>query len=410
MKIGYACMCLHTADTKYRTCTKRYASPEKLREIITWNLSVLSHILRYNVQHDIRLYRFSSDLIPFGSSPINTLNWQQEFREELAQIGAYIRQHNLRVSLHPGQYSVLNSPNPDVVARTIEDLSYHSTLLDLMELDASHKLILHVGGVYGDKIQAMKRFIEQANKLSESIRRRLTIENDDHYYAIDEVLSIAEAVHLPVIFDTLHHQILSPLETHAPLEWLDMVHTTWKETDGIMKIHYSEQAPCKRIGAHADTVSSYLFHDFLKTLGNRDMDIMLEVKDKNLSAIKCNDIAKGCLHNPTETIQRYQYIIPDIAKLLSLPVAELYAYIDRQQKHPYDKTECMLLFERVQTSLVDVLHDREKKRMQAWRLRLKQDPSSYPLIIEALLGLLNKKGSSCVIGIYPLLYLTQLHV
>lgn len=292
MKIGYACICLGEEECRQRTCTQKYASEVVLKEIIEWNLNALKNILQYNVEHHILLYRLSSSMIPFGSSPINTLNWRVMFKEAFAQIGAYIATYGLRVSMHPGQYTILNALNQDVVMRAIEDLRYHCDVMDLMGLDATHKMILHIGGIYGDKESAMKRFIDVYHHLDEVIKQRLIIENDDRYFTIEDVLYISKQIKIPVVFDNLHHEILPPKHAKTISTWLSLVHDTWREMDGVQKIHYSQQNPLKRVGAHAQSIEINPFLSFLKQL-EFDLDIMLEVKDKNISALKIQYLING---------------------------------------------------------------------------------------------------------------------
>lgn len=116
----------------------------------THNLAALERMIDYNRKNDIKLFRISSDLIPFGSSPINALAWP-EIRKTFDRIGAKIRKNGIRVSLHPGQYTVLNSPTEDVGERAIADLIYHDKILAALGTDTTNKIVLHVGGIYGDK-------------------------------------------------------------------------------------------------------------------------------------------------------------------------------------------------------------------------------------------------------------------
>lgn len=87
--------------------------------------------------------------------------------------------NDIRVSMHPGQYTVLNSPNDDVVKRAIEDLNYHVKVLDNFGVGENHKIILHIGGVYNDKEQAINRFADNYKRLNDQVRERLVIENDE---------------------------------------------------------------------------------------------------------------------------------------------------------------------------------------------------------------------------------------
>ncbi|NCB41850.1 MAG: UV DNA damage repair endonuclease UvsE [Clostridia bacterium] len=287
MRIGYACLAVGVPDTKQSSCRKSHATEEVLSGVTRNNLRALDHIIDYNIRNDILLFRISSDLIPFGSSPVNFLNWSEMFQAEWEEIGYKIKQSGMRVSMHPGQYTVLNSNDADVVRRAIKDLEYHALILDNMGLDATHKIILHVGGVYQDKQTAVKRFKQNYQILDESIKKRLVIENDDQSYSIEDVLEIGESLDIPVIFDNLHHALNGVKNSVTPYDWIQRCKSTWKMKDGAQKIHYSQQNLNKRPGSHSEHIRIDDFVDFCSSLNRSDIDIMLEVKDKNLSAVKC---------------------------------------------------------------------------------------------------------------------------
>lgn len=286
MRIGYACLTSGVPDTRLRTCSLKNADTDTLSARIHENLKVLSRMLDYNIENGIRLFRISSDIIPFGSHPVNTLQWWNMFAAELMEIGEKARENGMRLSMHPGQYTVLNSPNEEVVERAVQDLRYHCRFLDALGMGPAHKLILHVGGVYGDKPVAMERFIQNYRRLDLNIRSRLVIENDDRQYTAGEVLCIGTREGIPVVFDNLHHQIYRD-DSRTEMEWVAACGTTWGARDGPQKMHYSQQAPGKRAGSHSATIDAELFLDFYRRLPSLAPDIMLEVKDKNLSALKC---------------------------------------------------------------------------------------------------------------------------
>ena len=289
MSIGYACLNIGTPNTNIRSVMQRNATPEKLTEVTAHNLEALEKMVDYNIANDIRLYRISSDLIPFGSSPVNTLDWPEIHKEAFERIGAKIRKNGMRVSLHPGQYTVLNSPTEDVVERTITDLVYHDKILTALGTDTTNKIVLHVGGIYGDKEAAMDRFAENFQHLPEGVQNRLIIENDDRLYNIEEVLGLANRLQIPAVYDNLHHAINPPPSGGTDQYWIAEANKTWKEADGKQKIHYSQQAPGKRSGAHTDTIQLETFLQFYNQLDDSTIDIMLEVKNKNLSALKCQN-------------------------------------------------------------------------------------------------------------------------
>lgn len=287
MRIGYACLTVGVPDTALHTCIMKNATEERLAELIGWNLAALDAMLDYNITNDIRLFRISSDIIPFGSSPANTLEWDKLFAPQLAALGDKARENGLRLSMHPGQYTVINSPNPEVVERAVEDLRYHTRFLDSLGLDATHKIVLHIGGIYGDKTEALQRFAASYRRLDAAIRARLIIENDDKLYSAADVLTIAETEGIPMVYDNLHHQVHGSDSDHTEAEWIVRAGLTWRLEDGPQKLHYSQQDLDKKPGSHSHTVGIDAFLAYYSALPGENLDIMLEVKDKNLSAVKC---------------------------------------------------------------------------------------------------------------------------
>lgn len=145
MRIGYVC---HTylVDFHYKTLHAKTLSKETFLSIVKHNLEVLQKQMEYNVEHDISFQRITSELIPFASSSLCPIDWKLEFAETLQSIGAFILQHRIRVSMHPGQYTILNSPVDKVTKQSIAELQYHADLLDCLGLDSTHKIVLHLGG------------------------------------------------------------------------------------------------------------------------------------------------------------------------------------------------------------------------------------------------------------------------
>lgn len=200
-------MTVGVPNTGMKSCLIKNVSEEKIKQLIRHNIVSLQNIINYNNSYAIRLFRISSDVIPFGASQANTMQWTDLFRQELLELGGSIKSAGIRVSMHPGQYTVLNSPDRQVAKYAIQDLAYHCTFLDSLEVDSTNKIILHIGGVYGDKEAAMLRFTERFRALAESIKHRLAIENDDRFYNIDDVMELGARLGLPVVYDTLHNEV-----------------------------------------------------------------------------------------------------------------------------------------------------------------------------------------------------------
>ena len=159
MGIGYACLAVGVPETEMKSLTLGRVSEKTLLETCRTNIAHLRNLITYTKGQGIELFRISSDLIPFGSSDANTLPWWEEFASELAAIGVLAQEGGIRLSMHPGQYTVLNSPRKEVVDNAIADLVYHAKVLT--SLGCEGKIVLHIGGAYGDKGEAAKRFIDR---------------------------------------------------------------------------------------------------------------------------------------------------------------------------------------------------------------------------------------------------------
>ncbi|GAB3234510.1 UV DNA damage repair endonuclease UvsE [Hymenobacter seoulensis] len=283
MRIGYPCVNESLDCTSTSTFRLASYSDERVELAVANNLSCLQRILVYNVAQHLLFFRIGSGIVPFGSHAINTYPWQTRFASEFKAIGDYIKAHNMRVSFHPDQFVVLNSPDAGIVERSIQELVYQGSMLDLMQLDSTHKLQIHVGGLYNDRELAISRFIATYHTLPEAVKARLVIENDDRLFSLQDCLRVHAAVGIPILFDNFHHECLNHGEPMA--EALRMAAATWHPTrDGVMLMDYSSQAPGERRGKHTASLEEDLFHNFLTELGDLDVDIMLEIKDKEASA------------------------------------------------------------------------------------------------------------------------------
>jgi UV DNA damage endonuclease len=283
-RLGYACLCLSLEHGSPRGTILRNASPERLRGLIARNLETLERVIVFNVEHGVRLFRISSDVIPFGSHPVNTMSWWTEFREPLREIGRLIREHDVRVSMHPGQYTVLSSPDARIVDAARADLVFHTRLLEALEVDTRHKLVIHVGGAYGDKEAALNRWIGAVGDLPDNVRARVVLENDERLFGADDVLRASAAAGTPVVLDVLHHRVYAGPDGDVSLpELMRRAAATWDLTrDGVPKMHYSSQSLGQRPGAHAEYVDPSEFARFLELApAEVQFDCMLEAKAKD---------------------------------------------------------------------------------------------------------------------------------
>jgi UV DNA damage endonuclease len=192
--------------------------------------------------------------------------------------------------MHPGQYTVLNSQDNEILTRSVKELQYHADVLDSLGLDASAKIQIHVGGVYGDKDGSIQRFIERYCSLDEAIRRRLVIENDDQSYTVDNCMRIHMETGVPILFDVFHNALnfsgLSSTDALADIT------KTWQMYDGIPMVDYSGQQVGGLKVVHMESINASDFKNFLTATQRFDFDLMLEIKDKEASALKAVEIAR----------------------------------------------------------------------------------------------------------------------
>ncbi|MDX2150456.1 MAG: UV DNA damage repair endonuclease UvsE [Bryobacteraceae bacterium] len=285
VKLGYPCVNLTLENGGIKTFRLQSFSANRLTETVEANLRNLLDVLRFNVEHGLLFFRLSSQLIPFASHPIAHYPWQKWFEWRFEDIGAYVREHGVRLSMHPDQYTVINSPDEKVVEASIRELQYHCELLDLLGVDGTHKVQIHGGGFYGDKERSLERFIHRYGRLSERVRRRLVIENDDRLFSFADCERIHAATGVPVLYDVFHHRLLNDGNGDA-VDGLRRAARTWKQEDGLPMVDYSSQEPGKRVGTHVSTIDVEDFSRFLAATRNLDFDVMLEIKDTDLSAIK----------------------------------------------------------------------------------------------------------------------------
>jgi UV DNA damage endonuclease len=290
MKIGYPCINWTIGCKGAKTFRLKSYSEPRLIDIVTNNLGCLSDMLTFNVHHNILFFRITSDLVPFASHPVCQFDWLPYFKDQLASIGAFIRSNDIRISMHPGQYTLLNSPDPGVLARSIKELRYHADVLDALDLDVSAKVQVHVGGVYGDKNESLRRFIQRYRDLDEVIKRRLVIENDDRNYTAHDCMRIYAETGVPILFDVFHHELNHSGSSSANA--LAEITKTWQEHDGIPMVDYSHYRSSGRKVSHAESIDISHFERFLAITRPYDVDIMLEIKNKEASALKAVEIAR----------------------------------------------------------------------------------------------------------------------
>jgi UV DNA damage endonuclease len=319
LKLGFAVKVLGVPGLKSND-SRRWQQNPHLRV----SLQYLARIFDYLEQHEIRMYRISSDLAPYVTHPdMPQFHGQlKECAAELRALGRRARKLQLRLSFHPSQFIVLNSPDPVLVQKSIADLAAQSEMLDRMELDREAVVVVHAGGAYGDRELGCTRWIETYRTLPEPIRRRLVLENDDGRYSAADVLKIHDATGVPLIFDHQHFWCFNPEQLELR-ETIARFLKTWPR--GVRpKIHFSsprtelrelkrkDRKTGKRVmllqppvwTGHADFVQPFEFIALLRGLERWEFDVMIEAKSKDLALLRLR-----------RDLQRYA---PDVATRFGL--------------------------------------------------------------------------------------------
>ncbi len=286
MNLGYACINLSLGKniTTNRTMIKKTFTQKGLdyvSDLVLQNVADLERIIDWNYQNGINFYRMSSDMFPWATEyQFTQLKDWKEISIILKRCGDKANQYGQRLTFHPGPFNVLVSPKDSVVENTIKDLEVHGRIMDAMGLSQTpyNKINIHCNGVYGDKKTAMDRFITNFQRLSNSVKNRLTIENDDKasMYSVKDLMYIHNAIKIPIVFDYHHHKFCTGdlIEQQA----LELALTTWPK-DIIPVVHYSESANDKKPQAHSDYIQMVP-----ETYGN-EIDIMVEAKMKDKSIL-----------------------------------------------------------------------------------------------------------------------------
>lgn len=414
IRIGYVSYRRGVHPQDLHTTVLKTATEEKLKELIALNLQGLERMLEYNGKNGIGLLRLHSDTIPFGSHPVNTLAWEDLYKESLQRVGKKATKLGIRLSMHPGQYTLLTTKSPEVLERSLADLSYHALLLDSMGLGTEHKIILHVGGVYGNKGEALERFKENYRRLPEKVRRRLVVEHDEWHYSLKEVLALSEELDFPVVFDLLHHTLLPSGPKQEVRAWVQAAGKTWKAEDGPQKIHYSTPAAGKKPGTHAASVDALEFLSFLDLLEGLSLDIMLEVKDKNLSALKCVNLLreKGHIRALEKEWEHYKYLVleksqNDYRRIRNLlkdkedyPALTFYLMLEKALSRPTEPGNFMNAAQHVWGYVKDEADTRERNRWNRLTQDLEKGKGDLEAIRHLLLRMAEKQGRAYLLKSY----------
>ena len=262
---------------------------EALKFKIIQNLKDILTMMDWNELHGIKVFRLSSELFPHKSNP-KVEDYNFDFAKELLkQIGEKSKKYNQRLTFHPGQYNVVGTPNPNAFKQTICDLKYHADVLDLIGSDNA-VMVVHGGGMYGDKEATKERWCEQYEMLPDNVKKYLVLENCEKSFSIIDCLEISEKINIPVVFDTHHYacyKLLHPDEKFRDASYyIVRILESWKRRNIKPKFHVSEQGS-GRCGHHSNYIEN--IPEYLLEIPERygvHIDIMIEAKMKEQAIFK----------------------------------------------------------------------------------------------------------------------------
>ncbi len=295
MNLGYACINTALSANKIMTnrTMRRKTFDQKgldyVSDLALLNVKDLKTIVQWNNEMGVKLFRLSSQIFPWQDEyDFNQLKDYKEICKLMLEIGHIAKENNQRLTMHPGPYNCLASPNQKVVEKTIRELDCHSEQMNMLGFKPSpyNKINIHVGGAYGDKESTLTRFCKNFELLRSDTKKRLVIENDDspnEYSVKDLYEGIFKSIGIPITFDYFHHKFNTGGLTEE--EALKLASTTWPK--GITQCcHYSESRQKEKLDesirpqAHSDII-----YEKIKTYG-LEPDIVIEAKLKEQAIFK----------------------------------------------------------------------------------------------------------------------------
>jgi UV DNA damage endonuclease len=301
MRLGYACINMGFSNlskskriTTNRGMIKRTFLEKGLpyaSELALQNCKDLLKIIQWNEQNNINFYRISSNIFPWASEyKLEQLPDFEEICKALKQVGDFATKVDQRLTFHPGPFNKLAAKEERIVKNTIKDLEHHSEIFDLMGFIPSYynKINIHIGAAYEDKRETAYRFCKNFDRLSDNLKKRLTVENDDKL-SLFTTRELYRYMFLdigsPIVFD-YHHHALHPGSLRVD-EALDYAMETWGEITPVCHLSESrreeQQNDCMP-QAHSDYV-----YTPIATHGHK-FDLMIEAKAKELALLKYKKI------------------------------------------------------------------------------------------------------------------------
>lgn len=277
----------------------------KLETLMAENLKALQNSIEFvaALPEQLRMFRIGSDLFPVYSHPQWSWFWKQTdiraiIEKSLAATGSYAKEHCVRLSMHPGQFTCVVSDRSDVVRSSIEELEYHGDIIRWLgygnqKLD--FKLNIHLSGKLG-----VSGFLPAYTQMSNEVRNCLTLENDEYQQGVGDLVQLGK--YAGIVLD-IHHHLIKEHEYIRPSDLrIQQIIDSWQGVRPV--IHYSQSreeylsklqdclptmeqmvavAPKSKLRAHSDFYTNTHVNQW--ALEHWEWaDIMCESKAKNLAS------------------------------------------------------------------------------------------------------------------------------
>lgn len=293
MRIGYCCINETLgAKGKFRKATAFHLNKKNenerydiIKNRTRENFGNLLEIIKWNIDNNIDLYRVSSDLCVLYGHEINKYDYKQDeyVLDICSQIRKLVKDSNMRLTIHPSQFTVLNSTKKNVIDNSIKYLEYQKDLMDLLNIEV---MCIHVGGKQGGVEEGKQRFIDTYNNLlNDSLKSVICLENDDKSYNTEDTLDLCEKLNIPMIFDWHHDRVLKSSKDNS--EYMDRIIDTWG--DRVPLAHLSSSADeSKLIASHHEYIDLTDYFLFCRDTKEK-FDVEFECKKKDLAVNKIKE-------------------------------------------------------------------------------------------------------------------------
>ena len=298
----------------------REVAEQKLWDLMVQNIESTRKLVERvgELDDSLRMVRLSSDLLPVYTQSDFAYFWQlpdtvRYLEAHFGHVGDVARRCNVRLSFHPGQFTVLASDNPGIVERSIEEFEYHANMARWMGYGKTFqdfKINVHISGRQGP--EGIRKAYK---KLSNEARNCITIENEENSWGLNDCLTISDIV--PIVLDIHHHWIREGEYINCNDNRVKKVIESWRglrptchysvSREDILVGHCPNTLPDhklllesgykkQKLRAHSDFYWNQKTNEWAITFLNQ-FDIMCESKGKNLASMELYNQAKSYLEN-----------------------------------------------------------------------------------------------------------------